>query len=172
MTHNMTINSRDTCARQSGLSLIEVLVAIVIISFGLLGVAALQVTGLKNNQSAYLRSTATVLAYDMLDRMRTNKKALIAGDYNTGGAFWNYADNAPTSTTTMKDADLKDWLQILDKQLPSGKAKIEASANATTLRISIQWDDTRGTNKSGSETKTLTIEAQGCGSSAATDCYL
>ena len=156
--------------KQAGLSLIEILVAIIIISFGLLGVAALQVTGLKNNQSAFNRSTANVLAYDMLDRMRANKGALIAGSYNTG-AFWDYATNAPPSTSTMKDSDLNDWLLAISKRLPSGKGKIEAAANASVLRVTIQWDDTRGTNTSGSETKTLSVEAQGCGTDTAAACY-
>lgn len=162
---------RSHPSRQSGLTLIEVLVAIVIISFGLLGVAALQLTGLKNNQSAFNRSTANILAYDMLDRMRANKAALIAGSYNTGGIFWDYATNAPGSTTVMKDADIKDWLLALQKRLPSGKGKIEAAASATVLRVTIQWDDTRGTNTTGSETKSLSVEAQGCGTDAATACY-
>jgi len=156
---------------QFGLTLIEVLVAIVIISFGLLGVAGLQLTGLKNNQSAFNRSTANILAYDMLDRMRANKAALIAGNYNTGGSFWDYATNAPASTTAMKDADIKDWLLALQKRLPSGKGKIEAAASATVLRVTIQWDDSRGTNTTGSETKSLSVEAQGCGTDTATACY-
>jgi len=153
-----------------GFSMIEVLVAIVIITFGLLGVAGLQITGLKNNQSAFNRSTANVLAYDMLDRMRANKTALIAGNYNTG-ALWDYATNAPVSTSTMKDTDIKEWLLAISKRLPSGKGQIDAAKNATVLRVTIQWDDTRGTNASGSTTKSLSVEAQGCGTDTAKACY-
>lgn len=157
--------------REYGLTLVEILVTIVIISFGLLGVASLQVKGLQNNHSAFNRSTANILAYDMLDRMRANKSDLIAGKYDSGGKFLAYATDAPSTTTTMKDTDLKAWLLAISKRLPSGKGKIEASAAATTIRVTIQWDDTRGTNATGSEVKSLSIEAQGCGSDAASACY-
>ncbi|PKO33297.1 MAG: type IV pilus modification protein PilV [Betaproteobacteria bacterium HGW-Betaproteobacteria-7] len=144
---------------QSGLSLIEVLVAIVVISFGLLGVASMQITGIKNNQSAYYRSTATFLGYDMLDRMRANKKALIAGSYDTGGSFVN-GKLTPGSASAMVDIDKEEWLTALGNQLPSSKAKIEAAAGASTLRVTIQWNDARGTG--GGTTQSLSVETQGC----------
>jgi type IV pilus assembly protein PilV len=54
------------------MTLVEVLVTLVLISVGLLGVAALQLTTLKNNQESYVRSQAAMLAADILDRMRSN----------------------------------------------------------------------------------------------------
>jgi type IV pilus assembly protein PilV len=56
----------------AGFTLIEVLVAMVVLTVGLLGLAGLQATSLKNSQNAYYRSVATQLAYDMADRMRAN----------------------------------------------------------------------------------------------------
>ena len=64
--------------RQSGFSLLEVLIAIVVTSIGLLGLAAMQATGLRNNHSAYHRSQATVLAYDIADRMRSNVSSMLS----------------------------------------------------------------------------------------------
>ncbi len=58
---------------QSGMTLVEVLVTAVMISVGLLGVAALQLTSLKSNQESYVRSQAAMLAADLLDRMRANQ---------------------------------------------------------------------------------------------------
>ena len=55
-----------------GFTLIEVLVAMLVLAVGLLGLAGLQATSLRNNQSAYNRSQATQLAYDIADRMRAN----------------------------------------------------------------------------------------------------
>ena len=60
-------------ADQRGATLIEVLVAMLVLSIGLLGLAGMQMTALKSNQSAYYRSQATVLAYDIIDRMRANR---------------------------------------------------------------------------------------------------
>ncbi len=65
-------------SRQTGFSLLEVLIAIVITSIGLLGLAGMQATGLRNNHSAYHRSQATVLAYDIADRMRSNAGTMIS----------------------------------------------------------------------------------------------
>ena len=59
--------------KQSGSSLIEVLVAIVIMSIGLLGLTALQTTAMKNNHSALLRTQVTILSYELVDLMRANK---------------------------------------------------------------------------------------------------
>ena len=56
----------------SGFTLIEVLIAMLVLAVGLLGLAGMQATGIRNNLSAYNRSLATQLAYDMADRMRSN----------------------------------------------------------------------------------------------------
>src|SRR5690606_3260878 len=69
-------NSAGVAARpQHGFSLIEVLVALLVLSVGLLGLAMLQIEGLKHNTDAYYRTQATVLAYDIIDRMRANSDA-------------------------------------------------------------------------------------------------
>lgn len=62
--------------RQSGVSLLEVLISIVVLTVGLLGTAHMQTTGLVNNQRAYQRSQATLLAYDIADRMRANSASI------------------------------------------------------------------------------------------------
>ena len=58
--------------KNAGFTLIEVLIAMLVLAVGLLGLAGLQATSLRNNQSAYNRSQATQLAYDLADRMRAN----------------------------------------------------------------------------------------------------
>ncbi len=67
------MNSLDTRLAIHGFSMIEVLVALFVLSIGLLGLAALQTTGLKLNHQSYERTQATLQAYDIIDRMRTNK---------------------------------------------------------------------------------------------------
>ena len=65
-----------------GFTLIEVMVAMLILSIGLLGMAGLQAVSLKMNQSALHSSQATFLAYDIIDRMRANRQAALDGDYD------------------------------------------------------------------------------------------
>lgn len=74
-----------------GFSLVEVLVALAILSFGMLGIAALQITSVRANQGAYLRSQATMIANDLAERMYTNRlgtmRTLYDGlDFTAGNA--------------------------------------------------------------------------------------
>ncbi len=69
----------NTVSRQQGLSLIEVLISLVVLSVGLLGIAGMQATGLRNNHAAYTKTQASALAVDMADRIRANPNG--AGDY-------------------------------------------------------------------------------------------
>src|SRR5699024_7298926 len=68
--------------RMGGLTLIEVLVTMLVLSIGLLGLAGLQALMLYQHHSAYQRSQATILTYDIIDRMRTNRNAALNGDYD------------------------------------------------------------------------------------------
>lgn len=80
MTRTRTIVNLQPPHR--GFTLIEVLVALLVLSIGLLGLAALQNTALQFNTDSYQRTQATLLAYDILDRMRTNPSAVSAGNYD------------------------------------------------------------------------------------------
>ena len=66
---------------QSGFNMIEVLIALVILSFGLLGIASLQVTGVRGTQSSYYRSQAVAFANEMAERMYMNPVAVRSGQY-------------------------------------------------------------------------------------------
>jgi type IV pilus modification protein PilV len=86
---------------EQGFSLIEILVAIVIICFGLLGVAGLLTTGLKNTHSSQYRTQASFLAYDMAERMRQNRQVALNGEYST----------STTATNTIAANDKTQWQQ-------------------------------------------------------------
>ncbi|QBQ56270.1 type IV pilus modification protein PilV [Nitrosococcus wardiae] len=134
-----------------GYSLLEVLISVVILSIGLLGLAGLQATGLRNNHSAYLRSQATLLAYDIFDRMRANRTAALNGSYNLA------IDATPATppkdctavncvATELAAYDLNDWIQNLTTALPAGDGQVSQPAAATpsVVTVTVQWDDTRG----------------------------
>lgn len=126
---------------QAGFTMLEVLVAMVVLSIGLLGLAGLQATGLRANHSAYLRSQASFLAYDILDIMRTDRAGSQSGNYDI-------AMGAAIATASSL-AEVDAWGSRVIASLPSGDAAI-ASAQATVgglqvtqVTITIQWDDTR-----------------------------
>lgn len=136
----------------SGFTLIEVLIATVILAGGLLGMAAIQATGLKNNLSAYQRSQATQLAYSMADRMRANMNA--AGTYATvatsATAAQGQSAKATCLTTTgcsvayMAENDIYEWYTKVSRILPSGEGIITFADPVYTITIS--WDDDRDAN--------------------------
>lgn len=150
----------------AGFTLIEVLIAVVILAGGLLGLAALQATTLRNNQSAYFRSLATQLAYDISDRMRSNRAGVIAGNYNDAAAS---IDNCEANTCTpaqMAGYDLALWNGANGlRQLPGGTGVVcidstpmdvpdpTPAANGcdgvgNDYAVKIWWDDDRsGTDK-------------------------
>src|ERR1700722_14320550 len=80
---NRIYKLRGSTSRSGGFTLIEVLVSLVVLSIGLLGTAKLMLVSSHANDSAYLRSQATELAYEILDNIRANQQQAIAGAYAT-----------------------------------------------------------------------------------------
>ena len=147
--------------KNNGFTLLEVLITVVILSIGLLGLAGLQATGMKFNHSAYLRSQATILGYDMIDRMRANK-AQASGTMSytidmteTTSTTSNCETDTSTSPYTAPDScspsqiatfDLNRWKSALAAKLPTGDGSIEVddSSPGRIYIVTVQWDDSRG----------------------------
>lgn len=132
--------------RCDGLTLIEVLIALVVLSIGLLGLAGLQTTSLQSNTSAYHRSQATALAYDMADRMRANRNAALNNQYNDG--FQTPApacDPAAAGGGGTPVTDLAAWRNALACRLPQGTGAVaRPDPNSNEFTITVRWDDSRG----------------------------
>ena len=118
---------------QRGTTLIETLVALLVLSIGLLGVAGLQLTSLRNNRSAHLRSQAQVMAYDITDRMRANRDIAIDGSYNI-------AIGAVGTAGTLVGDDLVRWKETLANSLPGGDGSVQV-VNTNVVLITVQWTD-------------------------------
>ena len=162
---NVTQRAPCSGCRTDGFTLIEVLVSLVILSIGLLGIAKLMFVSSHANDSAYLRSQATALAYEILDNMRGNRQEAIAGTYQTGFAatatttlplgFSCDGIAAQCTTTNLALFDVYQWKLRLNTAsvppgtppigaLPNGKGSVAvATSNAqTTVTIVVSWDDT------------------------------
>lgn len=130
--------------KQAGFTLTEVLVAVIVLSIGLLGLASLQANSLKFNHSAYMRSQATHLAYSITDQMRANRSAALAGAYDIARA------DAP-SGSTLAATVLANWRNTISNTLPAGASAICRSNDGAgcdgagnIFIVDIWWDDTRG----------------------------
>jgi type IV pilus assembly protein PilV len=124
----ITRNSQSRASMRaalSGFTLLEVLIAIVVVAFGLLGLAGLQVFALKNNQSASMRIAATALSNDIIDRMKANFLGVVGGnynrpstaDYNSPVASCNAAGCTPSE---LAQNDLREWQAQVAATLPGG----------------------------------------------------
>ncbi len=120
---------------QSGFSLLEVLVTMVIIAVGLMGFAAMMVNSMKNNRLAMQRSMATFYAYDIIDCMRVNRQGMTAGSYTR-----DFISAIPTAGASVAATDLYFWLTSLSAALPSGAADIKISGSET-VTVQIRWSE-------------------------------
>lgn len=135
---------RSSPLRQTGVGLIEVLVSVLILGVGLLGIAAMQATALKNSQSSLERSQAVVQTYAILDAMRANRDLALSGSYNLASMQCSLPGGG-----TLAQNDLKEWIHAIKQSF--GKPDTDTTAcgqvscNAELCTVTVQWDDSRGT---------------------------
>ena len=115
--------------RQGGFTLIEVLIAVLVLGIGLLGVAGLQSVALGLNYGSYLRSQGTLFARDIADRMRANHRGVDNGAYDMGTGASPTEQSACESTggcnsNAMAAHDLFEWTQNLADSLPDGQGVV------------------------------------------------
>lgn len=118
-------------ARQSGVTLIEVMVAVLVFAIGLLGVAALQGLSLQGGQSAYYRTQATNLAYEIADFARANRSAVI---------------------NDCALPVLAGWTNFVSRQLPDGTVAITVpNCAAGEIQVTVSWGKQRLADAGGTE---------------------
>lgn len=142
------------CRGSAGASLIEVLVAIIVLSLGLLGLAALQANALQAMQGARARALASMQVQDIFDRMRANRARANDGEYDIAfgdaGDAGDPAASGSASLATLGEHDLQQWKRALAAALPDGDGSVERSASATVRAscsaaercffwVSVQW---------------------------------
>ena len=174
----MTIINRNLPhSRTRGFTLVEVLVSLVVLSLGLLGIAKLMLFSSHSNDSAYLRSQATDLAYQMLDDMRANttQAAVPLGSYTT--ALTDVATDpgftcvATAACANLALYDVYRWKLRLNANsgltpagaLPNGQGSVATAlvAGQTTITIVVQWDDSVAQNTlnlGAANTQSITLE--------------
>ncbi len=137
---------------EQGFTLVEILVAVLILSLGVVGLIGMESLALKSNLSAYHRSQATLLAYELADKMRSNPAGVAGNEYIA--AFPNGASHAVAcvsysgavsgsgcSPQQLAERDIYEWTSSITGILPGGVGALTASAGIQT--IAIRWDDNR-----------------------------
>ncbi|MGL4230873.1 MAG: type IV pilus modification protein PilV [Casimicrobium sp.] len=131
--------------KNDGFSLLEVLITIVIVAIGVLGVAGMQVTSIKLADLAQTRTTGTILANDIVERIRANRDNVATYATTFGGGI-------PAATTTLADRDLRAWKQMLAdpiRGVPEGDGRIvvdedpDCTAGCTLVTVTVRWNEAR-----------------------------
>jgi type IV pilus assembly protein PilV len=122
--------------RSHGFTLVEILVTLLIVSIGLLGIAALHSFSMRNNYDALLRSHASALASDITDRMRSNQAAV-----NVADSEYNVAFGERPAGPSRAIADILEWKDTLAEQLPEGDGQIAIDEATWIVTVSVQWGE-------------------------------
>jgi type IV pilus assembly protein PilV len=122
--------------------MIEVLIAIVVMSIGLLGFALLQTMNVRFVQSANFRTQATNLSYELLDQIRINR-ITADGFVGTYAATTKAADCvSPTGADITKDMYMTDWRCRLGKALGDA-ASASVTRDGDEITVNVSWGDER-----------------------------
>ncbi|MGV8932661.1 MAG: type IV pilus modification protein PilV [Luteimonas sp.] len=167
MTSNVRPSRQYNPARnQRGVGLVEVLIAVLIMGIGMLGVAAMQATALRNSQSSLERSQAVVQTYAILDAMRANRAIAITSGYNMGMTC-----APPPMGTSLAATDRLAWINDMQQPTVLGTGacgQIECVApggagDGNHCTVTVQWDESRatadGSNAAASETYSIATQA-------------
>lgn len=143
---------------QSGFTLVEIMVAMLVLAIGLLGLAGLQANGLRQNTNALYRTFAMMQAYDMADRIRANETGRRNGAYDTITTGIPAAQNCTAAVCTPNEIaayDAHEWNNTNAQLLPSGTGSVSVAGVAPDqmFTVTVMWDEERtgaaGTNCSG-----------------------
>lgn len=137
---------------EAGVSLIEVLVAILVVSFGVLAMSGLLTNSTRYGKTSEFRAIATLLANDIADRMRANIEGVTANNYVLAGEY-EYLSGppaadpkcssaaSPCTAAEMAAKDVADWKRALYFGLPGGAGYLSVSADHTAADVWVAWTD-------------------------------
>ena len=130
--------------RVGGFTLVEVLIALIILSVGMLGIAGLYVHSMQAGRTSVFRHHAVTLAGDVADRIRANPRAAIA--YSQAGANNNCVNGGIDCTPPQMAAnDIDLWDQQAADTLPNGTVTVDFTAGVgglpATYLIKVAWDE-------------------------------
>jgi type IV pilus assembly protein PilV len=133
---------RKTRNSQSGFSLIEALVSLIVISVGMIGIASLYGQGLAASRAALYRTQAVALAADMADRIRANRSATTSYEAAAADSNCDPGDNKNCTPAEMAAHDLWLWTTQVGAQLPAGAGTVSVDTTTPpTYTISVTWTE-------------------------------
>jgi len=149
----ISINRRNRPTKlQRGFSLVEVLIALIILSVGMLGIAGLYVQSMQAGRTSMFRHNAVTLVGDIADRIRANPSAGAAYTATTGVDNDCVGGDVNCTPAEMAAQDIDLWQEQADASLPNGTVTVtlDSSVVPPSYQITVGWDEP-------GETPTFTI---------------
>lgn len=160
MSRNSPVTALHTAKSlqcQKGIGIIEIMIALLVLTIGLLGMASMQTNGLQMTSEALSRSQATILANDIIDRARANRENL--DDYQ-----FPAAETVPACDTSyawdgslsIAENDIDEWMNSLACLLPSPDATVVFNDASNLMTVTVTWNSRSDIANDGQ----ITVRAQ------------
>lgn len=168
----VSVQSREHCglapcgAPERGFTLLEILIALVVLMVGLLGLSQLEMLALRKNHDSYMRSQVIMRAHDMADRMHANAAGVESGNYS---AITGPGTNPPTCLSTatsptidctpaqIAQYDAYEWNTANANLLPSGVGTVTGPDGNGRYTIALSWSEVED---SGAATRNFSFEVK------------
>ncbi len=167
------IDMKSNNPKHTGFTLIETLIALIVFSFGLLGVAGVMTVSVKSNHNGYMRSQAIFLAASMSDMMRANPLSVKANNYNVNNYNAGYASvftmcgkSTPCTPANLTSRDLQLWSNLLTQLLPNATGTIICEAHlglqihpySGICTVAISWVESNQASADSTQTISLVVK--------------
>lgn len=139
--------------QHAGATLIEIIITVLLLSTCLLSMGIMQKRSLQFNQSAFMRSQANIYVYDILDRIRLNKKDI---------ASYNVAYGGSVTGTTVAATDMIAWRDNIKRYLPDGDGAIVCNSTTNSCQISVRWSEEQMFSRKAGDTTACSSVSESC----------
>lgn len=119
--------------------MLELLIAVMITSIGLLGIAGAQLNSLRTANELMARTQAMELSNDMIDRMRLDRDTALSGSYDTPYVLPEVDPDAPVVAATFADTEVEAWRASIVELIPGAEGQVSVTGQVAS--VGIRWGD-------------------------------
>jgi len=136
-------HSHNPYSRQQGVSLIEVLITVVVTSFGLLGIAGLQLASVNASTAASVNTQTMISIDEIVGQIRSNSVAAKAGEFDidldgSGNLVAFSTSLAPAGGASISKTGAYNWFRNLNQSIPGVKAGINCNSTSGICAIKVE----------------------------------
>lgn len=147
--------------KQRGVGMIEILIALLIVTIGFLGLAKAQLFNIRNVNNSSYRTLATIYAQDMAERIRSNQLGASSGSYNAVAGNESNPGCTTCSTAQVAQRDAFEWNELIGGNVANGGLPAGSigtvTGNGQTFTVTVSWPEQDSAAAAGFSTKSFNI---------------